>query len=204
MKKILLTISLTILMISTVKSQEKTKIAVLGNLNLTSMTANDFLNKVEYKTGFQIGALIEFPIGEKFSLQPEILYSMQRVKGIVPLLYVVYPNPIIPAEPTYGEFKLNYLKIPFLAKIYLTKIFSLEIGPSFNFLISDKLKYNSNVQGDIAKKFEFAGIIGLSYKIKPRIIAIANYFNGFSNIFKRDFKKTKNYGFAIGLGYFLK
>jgi len=167
------------------------------------MTSNDLLNKEEYKTGFQIGALIEIPFGEKFSLQPEILYSTQGVKGIVPLLYVPYPGAPAP-EPVFGEYTLDYIKIPVLAKIYLIKNFSLEIGPSFNFLTNDELKYNSITKNDLAKNFEFGGVIGLSYKIKSKFFVNANYFNGFSDVSKSDFKEPKNYGFSIGIGYLFK
>lgn len=203
MKKTLLIISLTILTITTVKSQEKIQFGLLGGVNFTSMTSNDLLIKEEFKTGFQIGVLIEIPFGEKFSLQPEILYSTQGVKGIVPLNYVPYPGAPAP-EPVFGEYKLDYIKIPVLAKIYLIKNFSLEIGPSFNFLINDELKYNSIKQNDLAKNFEFGGVIGLSYKVKTRFIANAKYFNGFSDISKSDFKEPKNYGFSIGIGYLFK
>jgi len=203
MKKTLLIISLTILTITTVKSQEKTQFGVLGSVNFTSMTSNDLLYNKEYKTGFQIGALVEIPFGEKFSLQPEILYSTQGVKGIVPMYYDPFPGAPAP-EPVFGEYKLDYIKIPVLAKIYLIKNFSLEIGPSFNFLINDEFKYNSFTNTDLAKSFEFGGVIGLSYKIKSRFIANAKYFKGFSDVSESDFAEPKNYGFSIGLGYLIK
>jgi hypothetical protein len=203
MKKTLLIITLTILTITTVKSQEKIQFGVLGGINFTNMTSNDLLNNEEYKTGFLIGAIVEIPFGDKFSLQPEVLYSTQGVKGIVPFLYT--PHPGVPnPEPVFGEYKLDYIKIPVLAKIYLIKDFSLEIGPSFSFLINDELKYNSITQTDLAKNFEFGGEIGLSYKIKPRFIANAKYFIGFSDVSKSDFKEPKNYGFSIGIGYLIK
>ena len=203
MKKALLIISLTILTIINVKSQEKTQFGVLGSVNFTSMTSNDLLNKEEYKTGFQIGVFVEIPFGEKFSLQPEILYSTQGVKGIVPLYYDPIPGAPAP-EPVFGEYKLDYIKIPVLAKIYLIKNFSLEIGPSFNFLINDEFKFISITNSDLAKRFEFGGVIGLSYKIKSRFIANAKYFSGFSDVSKSDFAEPKNYGFSIGIGYLIK
>lgn len=203
MKKTLLIIMLTFLVISTVKSQEKIQFGILGGVNFTNMTSNDLLNNEEYRTGFQVGAIIEIPFGDKFSLQPEVLYSTQGVKGIVPLLYTPYPGAPNP-EPVFGENKLDYIKIPILAKIYLIKYFSLEIGPSFSFLIKDEFKYNSITQTDLTKNFEFGGVIGLSYKIKSRFIANAKYFNGFSDISKSDFEKPKNYGFSIGIGYLIK
>lgn len=203
MKKTLLIFALSILTIKTAKSQEKIHFGIFGGVNFTNMTSNDLLNNEEYKTGFQVGATVEIPFGDKFSIQPEVLYSTQGVKGTVPLLYTPYPGAPDP-EPVFGEYKLDYIKIPVLAKIYLIKYFSFEIGPSFNFLINDEFKYNSITQTDLAKSFEFGGIIGLSYKVKSRFIVNAKYFNGFSDVSKSDFKEPKNYGFSIGIGYLIK
>jgi hypothetical protein len=200
MKKTLLIISLTILTITTAKSQEKIQFGVQGGINFTNLTSNDLLYNDKYKTGFQIGALVEIPFGEKFSLQPEILYSTQGSKGIVPIIYIPGPGFPIP-EPTYGKFRLDYIIIPVLAKIYLNKNFSLEIGPSFNFLINDELEFNSYKKSDLANNFEFGGEIGLSYKIKSRFITNAKYFRGFSDVLKSDLEEPKNYGFTIGIGY---
>jgi len=200
MKKTLLIISLTILTITTVNSQEKIQFGILGGINFTNLTSNDLLYNEKYKTGFQIGAFVEIPFGEKFSLQPKILYSTQGFKGIVPIVYIPYPGAPEP-EPIYGKYKLDYIKIPVMAKIYLIKNLSLEIGPSFNFLINDELKFNSYKKTDLANNFEFGGEIGLSYKIKSRFITNANYFRGFSDVSKSDLEEPKNYGFMIGIGY---
>ncbi|HEY9168136.1 MAG TPA: porin family protein [Lutibacter sp.] len=203
MKKILLIISLTILTITAVKSQEKIQFGVKGGINFTNITSNELYNK-EYKTGFHVGVLVEIPFGNKFSLQPEILYSTQGVKGEMPMYYdFIYPGGPAP-QPVMGEYKLDYIQIPVLAKIYVVKNFSLEIGPSFNFLVNDELIYNSWTSTDIGKSFEFSGIVGLSYKIKNGFFANARYFHGFTNALDSNFSEPKNYGFSTGFGYLFK
>ncbi|MBA4320307.1 MAG: PorT family protein [Flavobacterium sp.] len=201
MKKTILLISLIILTITTVKAQEKIQFGVKGGVNLTTMTA-DILYDKEYKTGFHIGVVAEIPFGSKFSLQPEILYSTHGVKGNVLLLYVPFPGAPVP-PPLSGEFKLNYIQVPVLAKIYLIKNFSLELGPSFNFLVLDEENYGTVSHTDIGSKFEFSGILGLSYKLKSGLFGSVRYVNGFTVALDREYydENAKNIGFQLGVGF---
>lgn len=201
MKKTLLIISLTILTITSIKSQEKIQLGIKGGINFTNITSNDLYNK-EYKTGFHVGALVEIPLGNKFSLQPEILYSTQGAEGKVPMLYDPFPGAPTP-PPVFGEFKLDYIQIPVLAKIYLIKNFSLDIGPSFNFLIKDKeiitSENNSFTYSGFGNNFEFSGIIGTSYKFEGGFFGSARYVQGMS---EATDSAAKNICFQIGIGYF--
>jgi len=202
MKKIILIFAFTILLIPSVQSQEKIQFGLKGGVNFTTMTSNDYLYVEKYKTGLYLGATVEIPLGKKFSIQPEILYSKQGVKGNVFLYYLYNPGQSIP--PPAADHQLDYIKIPVLAKMYLANNFSLEIGPSFNFLVNDKFTYLSSTQTDLAEKFELGGIVGLSYKLKSNFVVNANYINGFSNVLKSPFENQKSYGFSIGIGYLFK
>jgi len=192
MKKKILLISLAILTLTiTVKSQEKIQFGIKGGVNFTNMTS-DILIEKEYKIGFHIGILSEIPFGDKFSLQPEILYSTYGSKGKA----IMYGGPSITTE-----YKLDYIQIPILAKIYLYKGLSLEIGPSFNFLVNDKKIHESNTITDIGEKFEFSGILGVSYKLSRGLTGSFRYTNGLTNALDQNYSETKNYGFLIGIGY---
>lgn len=203
MKKIILIIAVTIVLIPTVQSQEKIQFGVKGGVNFTTMTSNDYLYDEKYKTGLYLGATVEIPLGKKFSIQPEILYSKQGVKGNVLLSYLAYPGQPAP-PPADADHQLDYIKIPVLAKLYLAKNFSFEIGPSFNFLVNDKFTYLSSTQTDLAEKFELGGVVGLSFKVKSNFVVNANYLNGFSNVLKSPFENSKSYGFSVGIGYLFK
>jgi len=192
MKKKILLISLAILTLTiTVKSQEKIQFGIKGGVNFTNMTS-DILIEKEYKIGFHIGILSEITFGDKFSLQPEILYSTYGAKGKA----IMIGGPSITTE-----YKLDYIQIPILAKIYLYKGLSLEIGPSFNFLVNDKKIRESNTITDIGEKFEFSGILGISYKLSSGFIGSFRYTNSLTNALDQNYYETKNYGFLIGIGY---
>ena len=121
MKKTLLIISLTIFTITVVKSQEKIQFGVKGSINFTNMTS-DIMFDQEYKIGFQIGVLAEIPFGTKFSLQPEILYSKQGVKGKISFDAIIFFT-----KPRH--FKIYYIIVTKLF-LYLinTRIISVHQG----------------------------------------------------------------------------
>lgn len=191
MKKALLIISLTILTITTAKSQEKIQFGIKGGLNFTNMTS-DYLIDTESQTGFHIGVLAEIPLGTKFSIQPEILYSTYGSKGKMIMLGG-------PAQPI--EYNFDYIQVPVLAKIYLIKNLSLEIGPSFNFLVSDEKIFNSLTIDDIGENFEFSGVLGISYKTNSGFFGSLRYTNSFTNVLNNEDADSKDYGFLIGIGY---
>jgi len=191
MKKKILLLSIAILTLTTLKSQEKIQFGIKGGANFTNMTSEILIEK-EYKIGFHIGILAEISFGDKFSLQPEILYSTYGSKG----KEIMYGGPNITTE-----YKLDYIQIPILAKIYLYKSFSLEIGPSFNFLVNDKKIRESNTITDIGEKFEFSGILGVSYKLSSGLIGSFRYTNSLTNALNQDYFETNNYGFLVGIGY---
>ena len=202
MKKTILIISLSIFILTTLKAQEKIQFGAKGGINFTNMTKVEYFYDNKSKTGFHIGLLAEIPFGDKFSIQPEILYSTHGVNGKVALLYVPFPGAPDP-PPLSGEFKLNYIQVPVLAKIYLVENFSLELGPSFNFLVLDEENYGTVSDSDIGSNFEFSGILGLSYKIKSGLFGSIRYVNGFTSAFDREnvSEEAKNIGFQLGVGF---
>ncbi len=111
MKKVLLVTAIAVLGLATVNAQE-IKFGAKGGLNFASITG-DNIDESGLTTGIHFGVLAEIPLSEKFSFQPELLYSSQALN-------------------------LNYLNIPLMGKYYLTKGFSLEVGPQIGFLLSAK------------------------------------------------------------------
>ncbi len=195
MKKKIFLLSIAILALTTLKSQDKIQFGIKGGANFTNMTSDmtsEVLIEKEYKIGFHTGVLVEIPFGDKFSLQPEILYSTFGSKG----------KEILCGGPNITtEYKLDYIQVPILAKIYLYKGLSLEIGPSFNLLVNDKKIRESNTISDIGKKFEFSGILGVSYKLSSGLIGSFRYTNSFTNALNKDYFEINNYGFLVGIGY---
>ena len=204
MKKTLLIISLTIFTLTIVNAQKKINFGVKGGINFSNMTS-DYFAESESKTGFHIGLVAEIPIVNKFSIQPEILYSEQGTNA---------SEMMLGGGPIKYEYKLDYLQVPILAKLNVYKNLSIELGPSFNFLTYDKKIRRSDLPDIIVgnetipqekyfdangNSFEFSGIIGISYKFIGGFFGNARYIQGMSDAIDSG---VKNNSFQIGVGYF--
>lgn len=81
MKNLILLFTLIIFTGSTVNAQEFIYFGVKGGLNLTTMNSRNFSDN-NGRTGYHLGLLVEIPLGNRFSLQPEILYSTQGTEAV--------------------------------------------------------------------------------------------------------------------------
>ena len=161
-----------ILGISMMINAQDVKFGLKGGVNFASFSGKDVEN-VDSKTAFHVGVLAEIPLLDKFSLQPELLYSVQGIKE----------------NDDNAEFKLNYLQLPLMGKYYVTDEFSLEAGPQVGFLLSAKAKVEGEGEGDIKdnmNKTDFGLNFGLGYTLGNRLNVNARYNFGLSKIYNKD------------------
>ncbi|RYJ52118.1 PorT family protein [Flavobacterium petrolei] len=182
MKKILLLAVVTVLGFTNVNAQE-IKFGAKGGLNFASISGNNSAGS-DMVTSFNFGVLSEISISDKFSFQPELMYSGQG--------YSFNDNTIA----------LSYLNIPLMGKYYLTKGLSIEAGPQIGYLLSAKNE-STNVK-DTFKKVDFAANLGIGYKLENGLNFGARYNFGLSNINNLDnsSSKYKNRVFQLSVGYF--
>jgi hypothetical protein len=178
MKKNLITICL-ILVASIATQAQIVKFGIKAGINYANQTGTDItLNSTNYKseaiTNYHFGLVAEVPIGEFFSIQPELLYSSvganYKQSGII--LDYAGTSSII----TEFNNKLGYITIPVLAKINLSKTFSLDLGPQASFLLSKK----NDVSINDTKSFDFGAAAGLGIKITKGIFVQGRYVLGLS------------------------
>jgi hypothetical protein len=161
-----------ILGISMMIHAQDVKFGLKGGVNFATFSGKDVEN-VDSKTAFHVGVLAEIPLLDKFSLQPELLYSVQGIKE----------------NDDIAEFKLNYLQLPLIGKYYVTDEFSLEAGPQVGFLLSAKAKVEGEGEGDIKddmNKTDFGLNFGLGYTLGNRLNVNARYNFGLSKIYNKD------------------
>lgn len=169
MRKILLAAVLFLATSATIQAQ-LLKIGVKAGVNFASQTGDASLNGVAFDkdgiTSYHAGLVAEVKLLEKFSIQPELLYSTQGA---------TYKNAV-------QDFKneLGYISIPVMAKIYMTKSLSLEVGPQASFLVSEK----NNFDVKDAETFEFGVNAGLGLKITEGIFVQARYGLGLTEASK--------------------
>lgn len=179
MKKILFATVVTVLGLVNVKAQE-IKFGVKAGLNFASISRNYSANP-ETVTAFNFGVMTEIPITEKFSFQPEALFSGQG--------FALNDDVVA----------LNYLNIPLMGKYYLTKGFSLEAGPQIGFLLSAKQE-SVNVK-DSFNSVDYGVNLGLGYKLNNGLNFSARYNLGLSNINSTNDYTNKNGVIQVSIGY---
>jgi len=179
-------------------AQQEVKFGPKAGVNFSNISG---LDNAEMKTGFHVGAVAEIKFNEKFSIQPEVLYSAQGAK-------FTYNN---------SEVKWNndYINIPIMFKYYLVDGFSVEAGPQVGFLTKAEQEGTfggytgtSDVK-DNYKSVDFGVNFGLAYDLSSGLFVNARYNLGLSKI-GEDYKignitfeaaDHKNSVVQVGLGY---
>ncbi len=196
MKKVILA-AFVLGTITTAVAQQQVKFGPKAGLNFANLSG---LNDSEMKTSFHVGAVAEIKFNEKFSIQPEVVYSAQGTKytETFPVLGTV-------------ETSLNndYINIPILAKYYIVDGFSVEAGPQVGFL----MKSESKVEGgsgsvttdskDNFKSTDFGLGLGLAYDLPVGLFVNARYNLGLSDIRENTSAgdAVKNNVIQVGIGY---
>ena len=137
------------------------------NFNLGS-TAPDTTIKAAWKPGFTFGFILQIPLSEKFSLQPE--YSFTRRSGTNNGIEI--------------DYRLDYLSMPLLLKYLMSKRFAFFAGPQFELLVNAQ-SINKGEKVDITHVVEerSIGIVGgLDVNISNVYFISGRYFQGFNNI----------------------
>ena len=185
MKKILVLAVITVLGFTNGTAQE-IKFGAKGGINIANIKG-DNTSSLEPVTAFNFGVMTEITISQKFSFQPEVLFSGQgySFKGSDGNLVAI-----------------NYLNVPIIAKYYLVKGLSLEVGPQIGYLLSAK-NGGTNVK-DGFKKVDLAANLGVGYKLENGLNFGARYNFGLSNIndVSGDSNKFRNSVFQVSIGYF--
>jgi hypothetical protein len=165
---------------------------VKGGVNFATVNGDD-IDSPDSRTSFHVGALVEVPVSDMFSVQAEALYSG---KG--------FDFDYEGSDGDKAELQLDYIDVPVLAKFYLTEGLSLEAGPQLSFLINEELDVNPNSDsGDLdldeAESIDLGLAGGLSFQTNFGIFATGRYIYGLSDVYKDV--DIHNSTFQIGIGY---
>ena len=179
MKKITLTV-LAVFALTFANAQDKkesvtTKEIAFGvKAGYTNSNFTGDISGNEANGGFYIGGLVDFHVTEEFHVQPELLYSVEGAK----------------------DAKINYLRIPIMAKYYVANGFNLQAGPEVAFKAG-----GDNSIKDSVKSLDFGLGIGAGYELSSGLMFDARYNLGLANIIDVSGANVKNVSFNIGLGY---
>jgi len=185
MKKSLLLIAITLFGITAMSAQEYVMFGVKGGATFSGDGLNAF-NDPNARISFNLGLLAEIPLTDKFSVQPEILYSVHGYD--------------IPVRNNAGviEYQLDYINIPVLAKFYLIDGLALEAGPQVGFLVNSEMDYkpSSTNSGEVSlsedqfNKVDFSAALGASYKFRGGFFVNGRYNIGLTDIYDDSFSNN--------------
>ena len=210
MKKIILT---SFMLCSVFTFSQEIKFGAKVGLNLSNLRGDypTGIDEHNSKIGFHIGGFAEYEINEKFTLQPELLFSTQgNTYG-----YKDYYGGGSYYDGADYNLKLNYLNLPIILKYKIIEKLSIDFGPQIGYLMSAKTKidvtedsrdpsqnysveidmlndgtYNfggTTVQGKAsANRLDFSLNLGTSYDITEKIFLQGRYNFGLSTVDKNS------------------
>ncbi len=200
MKKIIMTA--VVVMAFAFTNAQEVKFGIKGALSITTLTGD--VEDASSKVGFQAGGFAEIKITDKFSVQPEVLYSAQggKEKGDIENNGNVFSAEV--------DYKLAYINVPVMAKYYVADKFNLEAGPQIGFLVSAKGKMSALGRSeevdmkDAYKSIDLGLNLGAGYDFTENLSVGVRYTLGLSNIASDDLDNDfniKNSVFALSFGY---
>lgn len=198
MKKLLFVFA-AVAVVAVAQAQGSIKFGLKAGANFYSITGSDAEDlgldeSRKVKIGIAGGGIVNIPLAETFSIQPELLYSME--------------GNLQKEGDAKAKINLSYINIPILAQYNNPSGFYAETGPQVGFLMSAKSVFDDGedeVETDIKddlKGIGFSWALGLGYKLKSGLGFGARYNFGLSSLDDSDdAAKIKSSGFHVGLFY---
>ena len=169
------------------KRDEGIKLGIKGGLNVANLMGD--MEEVAIRTSIHAGLVAEIIVNDKFSIQPELLYSGQGASD---------------TREGGGRIKLDYITLPVLAKFPIASGLSVEAGPQLGFLVSAKYKDNESNETvkDLYKTMDFGLDAGLEYELNSGVFFQGRYNLGLTDINNTDDNRRISNGviqFSIGI-----
>ncbi len=180
-----------------------TEFGVKGGFNMSNLyqsEADD--NNVIY--GFNAGVYATLPISDFIAIQPEILYTTKGAE-------LDYNNAFLQGN---AKFKLNYIEVPLLVRVNITKNFNVQAGGYASYLVSSKvtgdgdINFDDTVDTDDLNKFDAGLAAGVGVDFNPISIGL-RYNYGLTTVGKErtvagttyTFPDAKNSNLTLYLSY---
>ncbi|ACT96416.1 porin family protein [Dyadobacter fermentans] len=134
-----------------------------AGINVSNYTGSDI--ESDARVGYHLGGILNFGIGQVFSIQPEVLFSTQGAKI---------------NNGSKQEFKTTYVSVPVMLKFRARGGFYFEFGPQASFKTGEDIP--DQTIDHFAKNLDLAGAVGLGYQANFGLGIGARYIAGFSKV----------------------
>ena len=200
MKRSIAILTVCIILFSSARAQ--ISFGAKAGVAVTSLPGD---NNNYMKTGYYGGVTGELPVGEKFGIAAELVYSMQGNKQRI-LFAEWAPNGSYNATGKKENMNLSYVNLPLLVKYQFIKNIFIETGLQPGLLVSARVK-TSQGSGDIKdnyKSFDLSWPIGIGFKLENGLGANLRYNLGLTNLSRETYWKANNWVAQLGVFYMLK
>jgi len=149
--------------------------------------SGDLTDNIDGRTSFNVGAVASIGVSEKFSIQPELVYSAQGGTANI--------------EGQDFTIKLDYINVPVLADFNIVKGLSIQAGPQIGFNITSEVDTDGEGSSEIeTESIEFSLAAGAQYRLDQGLFFQARYGLGITDT--SDILSRKNNVFSLSIGYF--
>jgi hypothetical protein len=193
MKLKLLTLTLVVLFTNAAMAQLTA--GIKAGANITKIDGKSF--KDEFRYGYQAGGFAIIGLGNKFAIQPEVLYTQTQTR-VDSNFRNIYQTAF--KDVKNGDVKLNYLTIPIMLNYKaIGNLMSIQAGPQFGVLLNKDATFLENGK-QAFKKGDFSMAAGVQFKLSKAVVS-GRYVVGLNNISEiSDQNKWRNQGLQLAVG----
>ncbi|WP_017498546.1 porin family protein [Flavobacterium sp. WG21] len=176
---------------------------IKGGFNMSNLYSSD-ANDENILYGFNAGLYATLPISDFIAIQPEILFTTKGAK-------LEYNNALASGE---SKFRLNYIEVPLLVRVNITRNFNIHAGGYASYLVSSKVtgrgdfNFEQEIDTNDLNKFDAGLSAGVGVDFDPISIGL-RYNYGLTTIGKErtvagttyTFPDAKNSNLTLYLSY---
>lgn len=182
-----------------------TEFGVKGGFNMSNfLSDDDEATDENILYGFNAGVYATLPISNFVAIQPEVLFTTRGSE-------LEYDTDLGSGNT---KFKLNYIEVPLLVRVNITKNFNLQAGGYASYLVSSKVTgdgavdFEEEIDTDDLNKFDAGIVAGVGVDFSPISIGV-RYNYGLTTIGKERtiagetyrFPDAKNSNLSVYLSY---
>lgn len=182
-----------------------TEFGVKGGFNMSNLyNSGDDVDDNNILYGFNAGVYATLPISDFIAIQPEVLFTTKGAE-------LEYNNALVSGN---AKFKLNYIEVPLLVRVNITKNFNVHAGGYASYLVSSKVKgngdfdFDQDIDTNDLNKFDAGLSAGVGVDFSPLSIGV-RYNYGLTTVGKErtvagttyTFPDAKNSNLSIYLSY---
>ncbi|WP_264529455.1 porin family protein [Flavobacterium sp. N502540] len=176
---------------------------IKGGFNMSNLYSSD-ANDENILYGFNAGLYATLPVSDFIAIQPEILFTTKGAK-------LEYNNAFASGD---SKFRLNYIEVPLLVRVNITRNFNVHAGGYASYLVSSKVtgrgdfNFEQEIDTDDLNKFDAGLSAGVGVDFDPISIGL-RYNYGLTTIGKErtvagttyTFPDAKNSNLSLYLSY---